>query len=278
MTASPVTTLSVSPGYGPGIAVVEWKVDPALPPGPAVHVYRSDDNGFTWTRLTQDGPVTDRDFYIDTALPKQPGDVTHLYRLVLMWTAPGPDYRDTEPVSSYGRLRRHEYGVVRGMIRREFIRMRRNGVPAWHTTPLQSGEPCGGYDEETRQFTEPPCEDDDCYGQPYKGGFASPMLTWVEFKRTPVIHQTEYTETGRMDARSGNARMFAWPRPRTGDLVVVAATDERYAVGPRVQGFLFKALVPVAWDVDLVLLDRKDPRQRFKVPATPGNILHGDLL
>ena len=64
---------------------------------------------------------------------------------------------------------------------------------------------------------------------------------------------------------------------RRDDLLVHPETDNRYAVGDAVQDYYFAGRVPIAYEVQLDLLNRRDPRYRLPVPPLPADPRTADL-
>ena len=230
-----------------------------------VYVYRSDDNGHTWKVLNLDDPVRHADWYLDDDFPEASKFAVTAYRLLVV-DADGTKL-PTEPVAVYSALDGRQYGLASAVVKRKFRYMKTAGVAVWHATPLRQGDPCPGYDGETRQNTGVPCPGDGCYGQPFVGGFAPPMRTWLRFDGNPVTDVSEDTSVGSVEKRIVRAEMLPWPKPVVGDLVVEAFSDDRYAVGGKITGKYFRGTAPLSWSVELHMLDRNDPRQGFPVPA-----------
>lgn len=265
MSLNPFIDIVVQPSYGDRKVLISWVLARGFR-RMKVYVFRAVNNGAPpWTALTQSAVMgqsfEDNAFYIDNKAQ------TVYYRLV------GVDYSgtryDSPIIGMFDKLSRAEYGAVYKMLKLEYTRMRSgNGLRVLHYMPLSEGEENPSYDEETGQQLIATCPDDGNYGLPYKGGYGPPVQTWAELMQIgPEISIDKPDGKGADTTYNLRARMLAFPKPLTNHLIVHPATDNRYAVGEQVQPYLFKGLIPIAYDVQLRLLARNDPR--YKVPVPP---------
>ncbi len=231
-----------------------------------VYVLRSVHNGAPpWVALTNSA-VSGQSFEDDAFIVDNRMQVTH-YRLVGV-DADNKRY-DSPIVGMFDKLTRAEYGGVHKIIKMEYTRMRAgNGLQAFHYLPLVEGEENPNYDTETGQQLIATCPDDGSYGLPYLGGYGPPVQTWIELMQIgPEINVDKQDGKGADSTYNVRARMLAFPKPMINHLIVHPTTDNRYAVGERVQPYLFKGLIPISYDVELRLLNRNDQRYKVPVPA-----------
>lgn len=268
--------VGVQPSYGAGKALVNWQLKPRYRGG-EVYVYRSLDGNEPWDLLNENTPVIFADTFEDTTFfPRENLRVAH-YRLLLVFeekTYPSPT------IGLLDRIKRHEYGAVHTMMSREFLRMRAgNGVMVWLLPPLVSGEVAAGVDPLTFQKLSEDCiqKTDGCtvntdgFGNVYAGGFGTPLLTWVEFRDAALLHKEDDAAAGNVpkDFVKNAARFLAFPRPQPGYVVASPDTDNRFVVQTSIRAYNFKGTIPVAYDAELRILDRNDPRYRVKLPPLP---------
>lgn len=230
-----------------------------------VFVLRSVSNGAPpWKGLSQ-SPAVGQSFEDDAFIVENRTQQV-FYRLV------GVDSEGKQHFSPvvglYDKLTKREYGAVHKIISSEYRRMRGgNGLPMLHYVPLAEGEPNPAYDPETGQAFIATCPNDGSYGLPYIGGYGPPLQTWVELMQlAPEPYAESPAGMGADTTQAIRARMLAYPKPVPGHLLVHTVTDNRYAVSDNTQPYLFKGLVPVAYDVELRLLNRNDPRYGVPVP------------
>jgi len=266
---SPFVSCSVQPMYGHHRARLLWQIAPEWRMAVA-HVYKSETGFSPWQRLNQNaelrafaGEFLDEDFRtLDQLL------VTH-YRILLIH----PDGRRNESpvIGIMDLLSRREYGHVRKILVKEEARLRKcDGVPVFHFVPLAAGDPNPRVRQDTGQALSAECPGDDpeSFGMPFLGGFAPPVQTWVQM-RTPVKIQQTTAQDGmsRDESLTWSARVLPYPRPSVGHVYVNPVTDARYVVAGEPNGHYFRGIVPVGYDVNLILLGRDDPRYRLPVPT-----------
>ena len=262
---NPFIDIVVQPSHGDRKVLVSW----VLAQGFAslkVYVLRSVHNGAPpWVAISNSA-VPGQSFEDDAFVIDNRMQTVH-YRLVGV-AADNTRY-DSPIVGMFDKLTRAEYGGVHKMIKMEYTRMRSgNGLRAFHYLPLVEGENNPNYDEETGQHLIATCPDDDSYGLPYLGGYGPPVQTWLELMQIgPEINTDKPDGKGADTSYNVRARMLAFPKPMTNHLVIHTPTDNRYAVGEQVQPYLFKGLIPIAYDVQLRLLSRSDNRYKVPVPA-----------
>jgi hypothetical protein len=235
-----------------------------------IFVFRSVDG--VKFELLNDQPVVLTPYYIDSTLPADNRIDNVYYRLLLIHE--GQEY-DSNIIGFFDKLTRYEYGMVHAMIQRKFLHMRTgNGLEVLFYVPLTTGTPCDYYDPETQQVTGVDCPDKyagnpemDCFGQKFRGGYTKPVNTWMKVLDSgPIMIIDSEAGLGQVDEYTVQAHMLAFPRPKKDDLIIHPPTDNRYAVGEVVKPYMFKGIVPIAYDVKLHLLRRDDPRYRVPIP------------
>jgi len=173
----------------------------------------------------------------------------------------------SEAFEILGDVTKREYGIVRGIIHREFTEMRvTNGYPVWHCIPRDHGERSETYDEATGDVDKE-CGEGESYGMPFKGGYYPPVLTWM---RVMDVAQGVTHDSGSLspvDTDKLKVRMMAFPRPRLGHMIVDPATDRRYLVGETVRPYMLRGVIPIAFETTLDFLNQRDARYRFETPT-----------
>lgn len=266
---APLISFVVQPSYGAHRALLQWI--PSLEWQMAdVQVYRSDTGAAPWVRLTQTAvPKAFAREYLDDDVFSADRLQTIHYRLLLIH----PDGRKWESpvVGMLGDLTRREYGHVRRILAEEERRLRlRDGIAMWHFVPLSSGTPNPRVDPRTGQLLSAECPEDDfqSYGLPFLGGYAPPVRTWVQMTSPLQTQNTKETDgMGRAEQAIWQARVLCYPRPSVGHLYVDSRTDQRYVVAGEPQGYAFRGIAFIGFDVKLLLLGRDDPRYRVPLPT-----------
>jgi hypothetical protein len=249
----------------------------------------------SWEVVNSENPVgPEAGIFYDTRLVMNGGSAAGYYKLLL--SSQGEDVF-SEPFSITGDLTASEYGIVRGIIHREFTDMRvTNGFPVWHCIPRVSGKSASNVDPDTGRTTGPNCgadagslvfdedgvpvrdengellttepDPDASYGLPYAGGFYPPVLTWMRVLSTNRGELKDSPdETAPIETDIIKARLMAFPRPARGHMFVDPSTDRRYIVGDDVDPFDFRGVLPVAYEANLSFLKQSDPRYKFMVPT-----------
>ena len=261
---NPFIDVTVQPSYGARKVLISWVTAVGFP-DLKFYILRSIHNGAPpWKALSstavEGSSFEDDAFVIDNRMQQ-----VH-YRLVAV--DPEGNQYNSAVVGMYDKLTRGEYGAVHKMLKLEYTRMRAgNGLRVLHFQPLADGTPNPNFDPETGQTLIATCPDDGNYGLPYEGGFGPAVQTWIELMQVgPEVNMDKPDGKGADTTYDVRAKMLAFPKPMTNHLIVHPATDNRYAVGEQVQPYLFKGLVPIAYDVSLRLLRREDPRYKLPVP------------
>jgi len=243
---------------------VSWTLDPSYTG--SMHVFRSPDGAGDWS-LMNEVPITADDFYVDYKFTITNRHMVPHYRLLLI-DSEGVEH-DSPIRGILDELSRSEYGVLSKIMKMEYLRMGRgNGIQVLHYKVKTRGALSGLYDPETgAQIGDTSCESEPSFGQKFEGGYRRPYLTWCEFKDVgPTLVLDKEKGLGAVDQHHVTARFMAFPRLAPGDLIVHPPTDNRYAVGVEVKPYMFKGLMPVAWDAKIQLLQRNDPRYRVPLP------------
>lgn len=225
----------------------------------------------TWEVINVDDPVTNgADYYADDSVVLPASIDSIYYRVIAKYE--GKSYK-SPIIDLFSRIPRMEYGIVASIINEEFISARVNGGHmAWHCIPKAHGELADNIDPTTGQKTGAACgqsPEDDAYGMKFKGGFSTPILTWVRLSAVGPLSMSERDDRLGIDANFPvRLRLLAFPRPRMGHMIVLR-NGHRYVIGERSEPFMFRGLVPLAWHAEAQLLDQADDRQRFPVPSYP---------
>lgn len=259
--------IRILPTHGDRSAVVTWSLAEGTPDGDVYVAFSVTGLPESWT-VQGDKVASEVGMFHDTNFVlKESGD-TGYYQLLLR-NIDGDSL--SEKVGIIGDLTPMEYGMVRGIIHREFTEMRvANGYPVWHCIPKSSGPLADNVDPDTQQIISPECAnaENPSYGLPHRGGFHPPLLTWI---RPGVVKRGSRTPPedgyGWQTGDTTQARMMAYPSPACEHMIVDAVTDRRYLVGQGITPFLLRGIMPVAYEVELSALVTTDARYRFPVPV-----------
>jgi hypothetical protein len=258
--------VTVQPSYGKRKVLINWTVVAGYE-DLKFYVFRSLHNGAPpWKALSKHairGTSFEDDAFVVNNRMQQA-----YYQIV---GTRGDEKFYSQPIGLFDKLSRSEYGAVFKIMKAEEADMHSgrlgNGISVWHFLPLLEGERNENYDPETGQKLILNCMDSDSYGLPFKGGYGPPSQTWIKLNRIgPEIYSNDEKGKGSDTTYRHQARMLAFPKPMTNHLIVHPATDNRYVVGEQIQPSLFRGIVAVAYDVELLLLRRNDPR--YKVPLS----------
>lgn len=261
---NPFVSVSVQPAYGQHTAVVMWNLLPGYNAG-NIFVYRSRTGNRDWELATED-PVVGGS-YSDTGVRGTDQFEPLFYRLLLEHE--GQEF-DSPVIAPYGRLNRDEYKAVRRIMNVEFDIMTRGrqGLQMWLFTPLRTGQVAASVDAQTGQQFH--VETEESYGEKFVGGFSAPIMTWVKLSGVGPLQRQDTPDGENTEVKQDTqARVLSYPTVRRGDLLVHPETDTRYSIDDTVHTYLFRGIIPVAHDVKLIRLPRRDPRYRLPVPAIP---------
>jgi len=185
-----------------------------------------------------------------------------------MLTTDTNEYK-SEPIKISGDITPKEYGIIRGIIHREFTEMRvTNGYPVWHCIPKEDGVISDSYDEDTGEVS-PTCPDDpelDSFGMKYVGGYYPPLLTWIRPNDFKQALKTDTMDLSPHEFDVTSVRMMAFPRPRIEHLIIDPTTDRRYVIRGDVKPLPLRGVYPIAYTASMDHLKRNDPRYRFTPP------------
>lgn len=262
--SNPFININVQPAYRNNTAVVSWTVASRLRDAD-FYIYKSFNKGTAPWVLLNDLPVKGT-YFEDSQLNVN----VPYYRILLK---KGSLEYDSPVIGAFDKLSRAQYGGVHKMMSLEFKRMSSgNGLQVLHYSPLINGE----YAEDTDPLTEQQygvhCKagesTDSDYGQLFKGGFASPIYTWMEIlEYGPQKNAEDSSKLAMVSEITHTGRMLAYPMPSPGDLVIHPPTDNRYAVISPVKGDYFRGIIPISFNVGLQLLSHAD--SRYGVPVPP---------
>lgn len=262
--------IRIFPAHGQRSAAITWQLAPDAPVGDVFVAFSTTGTAESWTVRNPDAPVGALvGLYQDDALEMNSGWVNGYYKLLLVDGA--TDYF-SEPVMICGDLTPREYGMIRGILHREFLEMRvANGYPVWHCIPKDIGTPSLNTDPDTGETPGVECPGidpaDASYDMPFVGGFFPPILTWM--RPNSVARGTiKDSESGLSVSETDTiaARLLSWPTPSRGHMIVDPSTDRRYLIGDEIKPALLRGIFPVTYDVTLEFLGQGDSRYRFPVP------------
>jgi hypothetical protein len=261
--SNPFLNVHIQPSYAKNQAVISWTTSPGYI-GAEYYVFKSYNKGIAPWKLVNEEPVyanllQDKNLFVD-------GDP--YYRVLMVWQ--GQEF-DSPVVGTFDKLSKAQYGGVSRMMQLEYLRMSTgNGIQVLHYIPLIDGEYVDTVDPETQQMYGLACRDDDTenLGEMFKGGFASPVYTWIEIARFGDDDRAEDDSGLGVNNKLIHAgRLLAFPRPKPNHLIVHPPTDNRYVVTSKVTGNFFRGVFPISYDVSLQLLRKTDPRYKIKVPS-----------
>lgn len=266
----PWKLMSVHPYLGEQRVVISWQ---------APHVYQDakyfvarSKSGVpaSWVVLNAESPVTGGlDYFADTETGRTELGDPLFYRVKMI--KPDGGTMLSPIVELFNQLPRHDYGLVAAHVEQEWLNMLHGGgVPAWHCIPKAEGVNAAKHDPATGIHISAPCDAD--FGQDFAGGFLPPFATRIRAVQSgPLTVQQQSEGLGMTRMFTTRFRSMAFPRPRTGHMFVLPG-DQRYVVGEVVEPFLFRNLVPLAWEFQADLLDPADPRYRLPVEAYPNDL------
>lgn len=262
--------IRVFPSHGDRSSAITWELEPGRVTGEVFVAFSSTAAPGSWIVRNSDAPVAAlAGTYADTDLNMNSGWEMGYYRLLLV---DGGDFF-SEPVLICGDLTRREYGIVRGIMSREFTLMRAtNGYPVWHCVPRTTGQRALNTDPDTNETPGLECPDvpieDASFGLPFLGGFYPPVLTWLrpgKIERGTI--EDAPSDTASRETDTMDVRLLAWPTPARGHMFVDPTTDRRWLVGDRITPHTLRGVFPYAYETKLFFLSQGDPRYRFQVPA-----------
>ena len=272
--AAPFTSITVQPAYGKDQILLRWQTAGAYGDW-GVLVYRSIDGGVSWHFLNPDEEcIFGATEYLDQNIPRTSKLDDIYYRL----GAEDPDGEIvmSEPVAALGVLTRKELAIASRIIHEEFIRQSKSdGTPMLHFVPLMAGKRNPYYDPDVSVVRGQECKHApiQSFGLPFEGGYGPPIATWVTFGQQKLEMEQTPDTAASVERRVAPARMLCYPRPKLDHLFVNPVTDERWVVGAEVTPYFFKAVVAVAYDTTLHLLNRTDTRYRLDI-----SVLHPQTI
>lgn len=259
----------IYPSHGSRQATITWDMAAGTPAGDVYVAFSSTGTKGTWRELNPETPVASAvGMYQDVSLEMNKGSADGFYKLLLI--ANGVDYM-SEPLQIMGDITKSEYGIIRAMIHQEFTQMRcTNGYPVWHCIPREHGEPAESVDPDTGKQEGEECyivdPEERSYGLPFKGGFYTPVLTWIGVLAHNEGLKDDPEKFSPEDTHKTSVRLLAFPRPARSHMIVDPTTDMRYLIGEEIQPFLFRGVYPVAYNATLEHLNQSDERYQFQTP------------
>lgn len=249
--------VKVQPTYGKFRALITWKVSPELAGGQFV-VLKSPDGINDWKPVASGVGISDA---IDDNLVSQ-GKLLEQYYKVLVRHR--DQVHESQPIGTFGTVRRDEFGAARMIMIQEFQIMRRftkllicklrvNAPPCKVCTDPDTGQAVGTSLCET------------CFATTKEGGFFPPVLSFGRFITvSPLTKEDSQEATGSTDPSNQTLRMLAFPLLRKEDMLVDAGADRRYLV-ETVEYDYFGGKIPVVANVRSVMLPSRDVRYKFPV-------------
>lgn len=260
------TSIQIWPAYGSRSAALTWTASEELD-GAVYHVFRSPDGAGGW-EICNTAPINALT-YIDTNFRFQSRTRVPHYRVLAV--LPDTSTVESPAIGLFDTLRKSEYGFVAAAMKREYLHARLGGFSVFHYQAKTKGTLAGNTDPDTGQAVEI-CPDtidpaEDSFGREYEGGFRDPFYTVILPQVVgPIVRVDKKDGIGVLDQNKLYVRMMAFPRPQTRDLIVHAPTDDRWLVTDVVKPFSFRGIYPVAYDVQLELLERDAPEYRVPLP------------
>jgi hypothetical protein len=259
--------IQIQPAYGKGQTALTWNLNPGFKDG-HIFIYRSINGGLPpWDLINEVGIPGAAGYYVDDIRAEKSSSVANLhYRMALQM--PDGTVHDSPVVNPYSRITKKEYGILIDMMWNEIRSLRAgNGVPIYIFAPLLGGVPSAGFDPVTNQMHS---TGSDSFGQAYQGGFGRPALTWMhKFGELDMRQSPSEDGHGNSVGQAANARLLAYPRPAVRFMVVQPISDERYEIGPVIKPLLFRGIVPIGYEVQLLPLPRSHEAYNLPVPPVP---------
>lgn len=261
--------IRIYPDHGTRSAVVTWEIEAGVDPGDVFVAFSEYGTPGSWKLLNGDAPVPSAlGMFSDDNLVINSGLVDGFYRLLLTTTANVDHF--SEPVQIMGDLTPREYGIVRAVIHQEYTQMRvTNGFPVWHCIPRAHGDPSDTVDPDTGKMEGLDCDnssDDASYGLPFKGGFYTPVLTWMRIDRHAEGLKDDPEKFSPGEINKSAARLMAFPRPARNHMLVDPTTGSRWLVSDEIKPYRLRGVTAVAYEVTLEFLQQSDVRYKFPVP------------
>jgi hypothetical protein len=260
----------IYPKHGDREAAVTWELENGTPAGNVYLAFSPTGTKGSWEELNPNTPVASSlGFYQDPRLFMNKGSADGFYRLLLI--ANSTDFM-SEPFQIMGDITRAEYGILRSIIHQEFTQMRvTNGFPVWHCIPREHGDPATTVDPDTGKQGGGECAilnpADRSYGLRFKGGFYTPILTWMRITAHSEGLKDDPDKFSPEDMLKTAARLMAFPRPARGHMIVDPTTDTRYLIGEEIKPYRLRGVMPVAYNVTLEHLNQSDERYQFELPV-----------
>lgn len=257
----------VQPSYHAHKVLLSWVVPDACTDGD-FYIYRSfsgAENDFEL--LNPDTPVRNTMSYEDEMFFVNNITTDVFYRILMEHEELGE--RDSPIVRVFDRLTRREFFAVRAMISREYKDMNiTGGLPIFYYVPLVSGRTAGEYDAQTGQQIKHQSKINTGYGTPYAGGFSAPFNTFMKITTPLTLMQVDRPDgAGSQEITKIGVKLLPYPKPARGHLIIHPARDDRYVIGEKITGHLFKGVAATIYEVELLLLARDDPRYGVPVPV-----------
>ena len=252
-------SVSIQPSYGLKQGVVRWTLSEDIADAD-VYVYRSKDGHAPWAILNSGAPVNAASEFLDTTLDLRAMNETPFYRLYAQHAS--GDY-DSVVFRPFDDLTRLEYGACRRIIQLHYIDFTRaNGLPMFLYRPKHLSESTLAHiNSETGQIFGPGCDVDTDYTSLYE----EPVQTWVKLRKPNTRTKEAAADLGLEVSSMNSASTLPYPYPRSGDMLVQPRMDDRYAVVDAIPS-TFKGMVPVVFEMSLVLLRKSDKRYLVDVP------------
>lgn len=261
------TSFNVQPSYGRDSVFLSWTLLPGYSDG-KVYVYRSPTGipvSNDWEMLNENSPVEGVTVFHDGTFYDKHDFRKWYYRL--LWVKNSQEY-DSPIIGMFSEgLNKTEYGMLYTMRRREYLRMRKgNGVRAFHCVPTTTGKKAPTYDPIMGKNLVH-CAEGDALSSNFDQAFRTCFQTWIEVTKIGSQNLEQQSDgSGFKEKQQFELRLLAFPQPEVGHIIILPKSDQRFIVDGSVQPYMFKGYLPVAWDVQVSLLSKSDPRHKLVVP------------
>jgi hypothetical protein len=209
--------------------LIEWQLDDSFKPATStfrfyVEVSRA---AGEWTRLNPTAPVIDDCLFVDPTRYRYNLTNDVFYRVVL--DDGGPEELVSKPEGTMGVLSRHNFLIMRDIIRKEYLRLQKfGGELGWLLKRRKSGALCPTCrDHDTGTVVTSQCTT--CFGTRYVKGYYNAYPFFTELGGTASGEDvTMPAATNNQKARQ--VRAVAYPRMDTYDIWVDGDKNKRYFV------------------------------------------------
>lgn len=177
-----------------------------------------------WTRLNPDNPVINECFFVDTNSYRCALSNDIYYRVV---ADDGIQEYTSIPISTMGVLNRHDWGIVRDVLRKEYLRLSKYvGTSGYLLKRREHGIPCPScLDYDIEEVVNSRCPT--CYGTGIVGGYYNAVPYFIDQSGTTSKKDVQ-GPLGMVDDKTRSVRSVAYPRLSTYDVWVDGNKNQRY--------------------------------------------------